>query len=166
MPSAPPIISKFPRSSISHLSHWIADPNLTWKSSMIIASPFLFFSYLNDSRSLASSIIVSSVGSSKSLNILVVSPSRHWYLTQYMSDTSRFCCTLVTTNLPLMRVLLAFLLHDAWIPSASSSLRCPIPLGSINMSSWMNFLAPCVLIPNIVNILSVVHLIGGASIFL
>ena len=43
MPLAPTIISKCPRSSISHLSHWIADSNLTWKSSVIIASPFLFF---------------------------------------------------------------------------------------------------------------------------
>ena len=43
IPLAPSIIYKCPRSSISHLSHWIADSNLTWKSSVIIASPFLFF---------------------------------------------------------------------------------------------------------------------------
>ena len=40
---APTIIYKWPMGSISHLSHWIADSNLTWKSSVIIAYPFLFF---------------------------------------------------------------------------------------------------------------------------
>ena len=120
MALAPTIISKLPRSSIYHIYHWISDSILTWKSSVIIASPFIFCSFLHDSHSLSSSIIVRSVGSSTLLNILVVPPSRYWSLTQYMSDTSCFCCTLVTMNLPFARVLLAYPPHTAGIPSASS----------------------------------------------
>ena len=66
-------------------------------------------------------------------------------------------CTLVTTNLPFARVLLAYPPHAAWIAYVSSSLRCPIPSGSVNMSSWMPFLVPRVLMPNVIRILSVVH---------
>ena len=69
----------------------------------------------------------------------------------------------MTTNLLFVIFLLEYPPHDAWIRSPYSSLRCPIPLGSANMTSWMPFLAPCVLMPNIVRILSVVHAIGGAS---
>ena len=132
---------------------------------MIISSPFLICSFLHGSRLLASSIIARSVGSSKQLNILVVYPSRRWSLTQYMSDRSRFFCTLVTTNLPFARVFLSYPQHDAWIPSAFSSLRCPNPSGSANMYSWVPFLAPCVLMPNSLMISSVIHLISGAYFF-
>ena len=66
-------------------------------------------------------------------------------------------------NLPFTRVLLDYPLHAAWITSTSSSLRCTITSGSVNMSSWMQCLDPCVLMTNIVRILSVFHLIGGAS---
>ena len=52
-------------------------------------------------------------------------------------------CNLVTTNIPFARFLLAYPPHAAYIPSAPSPLRCPIPSGSVNMSSWMPFLAPC-----------------------
>ena len=163
IPLAPTIIYKWPRSSIYHLYHCIADSNFTLKSSLIIASPFLFFCFLHYSHPLSSSIIVRSVGSSTSLNISVVYLSWHRSLAQYMSNTSSFCFTLVTTNIPFTRVLLVYPPHATWVPSASSSLRCPIPSVSINMSYWMPFLATCVLIPNIVWISSVVHLIGGAS---
>ena len=80
-----------------------------------------------------------------------------------------FCCgkmvkyTLVTTNIQFARVLSEYPPHANWIPSASSSLRCPIPLGSVSMYYWMPFFAPCVLIPNTVRILLAVHSIGGAS---
>ena len=162
----PTIIIKWTRSSICHRSHWISDSNLPWKSLVIITSTFLFCSFLHDYRLLDSSIIVRSVGSSTSLNTLVVSLSQRWSLNQYMRNTIRFCCTLVTTNLPFARVLLAYIMHAAWISYASSLLRCPVPSGSINMSSWMPFLAVCMLMPNIISILSVFHSIGGDFIFL
>ena len=160
---------KWPRSSIYHLYHWIADSNLTWKSLVIIASYFIFFSFLHDSCFLNSSIIKHSVGSSTFLNILVISPSRRWSLNQCISNTSRFCCNLITTNISFARVLLVYLSHAAWIPSVSSTLRCSIPSGYVNMSSWMPFLSPCMLMPTIVSIFLVVHSVGGAfdaSIFL
>ena len=163
MPLAPTIISKWPRSSIYHLSRWIADSNLTWKSSVIIASPILFCSFLHDSRLFDSSIIVHSVGSSTPLNILVVYLSWRWSLIQYMIDTSSFFCTLVTTNISFTRFLLVYLTHAAWIPSEYSSLRFPIPLGSINMYSRMPFISPFVLRTKILSISLVVHFIGGAS---
>ena len=58
---APEIISKWLRSSIFHIYHWISDSNLTWKLSVIIDYPFLFCYFLHDSSSLASPIIVRSV---------------------------------------------------------------------------------------------------------
>ena len=79
------------------------------------------------------------------------------------------CCgemvkfTPVTTNILFARVLLAYPPHADCIPSASSLLRCTIPSGYVNMSSWIPFIAPCVLTPNIVRISSVVHSIGDAS---
>ena len=93
IPLAPTIISKWRRISISHLSYWISDSNLTWKSSVIIYSPFIFCSILHDYHLLASLIIVRSVYPSTSSNILVVSLSRRWSLTHYMSGTSLFLYT-------------------------------------------------------------------------
>ena len=135
MSFAPIIISKWLFISISQSSHCSADSSLTWKFSIIMALTFLFYSFLQNNLLCAASIYTLNVTSLWVLENSVGSLSLRLSLTQYINDINRFFWTRVTVNILAAGVLLAYPLQADCIPSESLTLRWPIPLGSVIMSS-------------------------------
>ena len=154
---APIIISKWLFSSISQRSHCSADSKLTCKSSVIMASPFLFYSFLHNALSFDALIYALNMTSLCVLENSVGSSSLRLSLAQYIHDVNSFFWTRVTVNLRAAVVLLEYSLQADCIPSASSTLRWPIPSGSIIMSSQILSLARNLLMPNTANISMVVN---------
>ena len=149
------IISKWLFSSNYHRSYCSADLSLTWKLSVIMASPFLFCYFLPNSLSCSTSISALNVTSLHVLDNYVGYFIVCLSLTQYINDFNLFFLNRVTVNLLVAGFLLSYLLQSKCIPSAYLTLRWPIPSGSVIISSHILSLARTLLIPNIVKILIV-----------
>ena len=108
---------------ISQRSYCSSDSSLTWKLSVIMAPPFLFYSFLHNSLLCAASIYALNVTSLCVLDNYVGSSSLRLSLNQYINDVNRFCWSWVTVNLLASGVLLAYPLQAYCIPSASLTLR-------------------------------------------
>ena len=160
---APIIIFEWLFSLIYQRSNCSSDSRLTWKSFVIMASPFLFCYFLHNSLLCAALISALNVTSLCVLDKSVGSSSLCFSLTQYINDFNGFCWTWVTVNLLDSGVLLAYPLQADCIHSSSSTLRWPIPSGSVIVSSHIPFLKRTLLMPSIVKILMVVN--GTIAIF-
>ena len=77
--------------SIYQRYHCSADSSLTWKPSVIMASPFLFCSFLQNSLLCAASISALNVTSLCVLENSVGYLSLSFSLTQYINDVNFFC---------------------------------------------------------------------------